>query len=154
MSDDPIKPKWMEGFVPQKGGRKDWVRGMPSPNPRGRPRGVLDKRQKLAQALGDDGPEVVRVVVEAALAGDMTAAGLVLSRVAPPLKAAAETVQFKLTPDRPMSEQAAEVVAAVADGQLDADTAKTVLSCLQTVANVRAVELLEERVVKLEGAQP
>lgn len=155
MSDQLEQPPWMQGFVPDdRKGSVKWKPGMRSPNPKGRPVGIIDKRQRLAQALGDDGPEVVRVVVQAALAGDMTAAGLVLSRVAPPLKASAEKVEFKLSPDRPMSEQASEVVLAVAEGELDAETAKTILSCIQTVANIRAVELLEDRVIKLEGAQP
>jgi len=62
-----------------------WVPGMKSPNPAGRPKGTLSKRDRVAQALNDDAPDVVRKVIEAALAGDMTAAGLVLSRIVPPI---------------------------------------------------------------------
>ncbi len=40
-----------------------WTKGMPSPNPRGRPPGVLDKRTRVTQALADDAPAVARVVI-------------------------------------------------------------------------------------------
>ena len=71
----------MKGFTPSPvppGGR--WQKGQ-SGNPAGRPKGALSKRDKIAQALSDDGPAVARVVIDAALSGDMQAAGLVLSRV-------------------------------------------------------------------------
>lgn len=153
MSDDVQQPEWMKGFTPKTGGRKGWVPGMKSPNPRGRPKGIVDKRSRLLHALRDDGPEIARVVIDAALNGDMQAAALVLNRIAPPLKAKSENVQFELSPDKPLGEQAAQVVNAVAQGDIDPETAKTVLSCLQSVAGIKAVELLEERVLKLEGTQ-
>jgi hypothetical protein len=43
-----------------------WVKGMKSPFPAGRPKGSLSKRDKIAQALNEEGPAVARVVVESA----------------------------------------------------------------------------------------
>ncbi|MBS1832580.1 MAG: hypothetical protein JST65_07705 [Acidobacteria bacterium] len=130
---------------------RKWVKGMPSPNPRGRPPGVIDKRTKVTQALADDAPEVARVVVEAALAGDVQAANLVLSRVAPALKQQAERVQFELDGSRPLAEQAHQILLAVSEGKLDAETARTLIGCIQSVASVRAVEELEHRIILLEA---
>jgi hypothetical protein len=130
---------------------RKWVKGMPSPNPRGRPPGVLDKRTKVTQALADDAPEVARVVIDAALAGDMQAANIVLSRVAPALKQQAERVEFELDPNRPLSEQAHQILLAVSTGKLDAETARTLIGCIQSVASVRAVEELETRIILLEA---
>lgn len=83
-----VEPEWMKGFQPKPAakGNPSWVKGGRSPNPSGRPKGVLDKRTKVTQALADDAPAIVRVVVDAALEGDMQAAGLVLSRIAPILR--------------------------------------------------------------------
>lgn len=128
-----------------------WVKGMPSPNPRGRPPGVLDKRTKVTQALADDAPAIARVVIDKALEGDMQAANIVLSRVAPALKQQAERVQFELDAARPLAEQAHQILVAVSEGRLDAETARTLIGCIQSVANVRAVEELEHRIILLEA---
>jgi len=130
-----------------------WAPGMKSPNPAGRPKGIVDRRQKLQAAFADDAPAIARVVVEAALAGDMQAANIALSRVAPPLKAQSERVQFELSPDRPLSEQAHQILVAVSEGKLDGETARTLIGCVQSVAGIRAVEELEQRIVVLEMRQ-
>src|SRR5690606_39812866 len=97
----PAQPDWMQGFVPapqKRKGNPKWVKGGPSPNPAGRPRGVLDKRTKVSQALADDAPAIARVVIDAALEGDMQAASLVLSRIAPTLRAQSQPVSFDFDP--------------------------------------------------------
>lgn len=99
----------------------------------------------------DDAPAIARVVIDAALEGDMQAASLVLSRVAPALKQQAERVQFDLSPDVPLSEQARQILQAVADGKVDSETAKTLIGCIQSVANISAVEELEARLAALES---
>lgn len=143
----------MQGYVPEPsppGGR--WPKGV-SGNPAGRPKGSGSKRDRIAQALNDDGPQVARVVVDAALAGDMTAAGLVLSRLLPPMRAQAERVQFELSPDVPLSAQAQEILLAVSEGKLDADTARILIGCIQSVAGIKATEELEQRILILEARQ-
>jgi hypothetical protein len=130
-----------------------WVPGMKSPNPAGRPKGIVDRRQKLQAAFADDAPAIARVVVAAALEGDMQAANIALARVAPPLRAQAERVEFELSPDRPLSEQAAQILLAVSEGKLDAETARTLIGCIESVGRVRAVEDLESRIIILEAKQ-
>lgn len=128
-----------------------WVRGMKSPNPRGRPPGIVDRRQKLQSAFADDAIAIVKIVIAKALEGDMQAANIALARIAPPLKAQAERVQFELEPDAPLSDQAQQVLQAVSEGKLDAETGKLLVGCIQSVANIKAVEELEERIIILEG---
>ena len=130
-----------------------WAPGMKSPNPGGRPKGIVDRRQKLHNAFADEAPAVARVVLDAALAGDMTAANICLARVSPPLKAQSERVQFELSPDRPLSDQAHQILVGVSEGKLDAETARTLIGCIQSVAGIRAVEDLENRIIILEARQ-
>ncbi|MBP6013152.1 MAG: hypothetical protein KBA31_13075 [Alphaproteobacteria bacterium] len=132
-----------------KGGR--WAPGMPSPNPSGRPKGIVDKRQKLQNAFADDGVAIVKVVIGKALEGDMQAANIALARIAPPIKAQAERVQFELSSDVPLSEQAGQILAAVADGKVDAETGRILIGCIQSVAGIKAVEELEQRLIVLEA---
>lgn len=146
------QPEWLKGFKPApKKGNPAWVRGGPSPNPKGRPVGILDRRTKVTQALADDAPAIARMVVEAALAGDIQAAGMVLARVAPPLKQQAERVEFQLDPARSLAEQAQQILFAISEGRLDAETGKTLIGCIQSLSGIRAVENLEERIVLLEA---
>jgi len=124
---------------------------MKSPNPRGRPAGILDRRQKLQKAFADDAVAIAKVVIEAAKGGDMQAASIALARLAAPLRAQAERVEFELDLHRPLSEQANQILVAVSEGKLDAETGKTLIGCIQSVAGIRAVEDLEGRIVLLEA---
>lgn len=141
-------PEWMQGFEPKPAA---WVPGMKSPNPSGRPKGLVDRRQKLQNAFADDAVAIVRIVIGKALEGDMQAANIALARIAPPLKAQAERVQFELAPDVPLSAQAAQVLQAVAEGKVDAETARVLIGCLESVSGIRATEELEQRIIMLEA---
>lgn len=130
-----------------------WVKGMPSPNPNGRPVGVLDKRSRVTKALMEDAPAVARVVLDAAKDGDIQAAALVLSRVAPMLKAQLEPVQFDFDPAAPITSQIEAVLAGIAGGAVPVDVGKQIIDAIGTLSNARAVESLEERIVILEARQ-
>jgi hypothetical protein len=130
---------------------RPWERNGPSPNPKGRPPGIVDKRQKLQKAFADDAPAIARVVIEKALTGDMQAANICLARVAPPLKQQAERVQFELDPDRPLAAQASQILVAVSEGKVDAETGRTLIGCISAVAGIKAVEELEGRIQMLEA---
>ena len=127
-----------------------WQKGV-SANPAGCPKGIIDKRPKLQNAFSDDAVAIAKVVIGKALEGDMQAANIALSRIAPPLRPQAERVQFELRDDVPLSPQARQILQAVADAKVDADSAKLLISCIQSVAGIRAVEELEERLTLLEA---
>jgi hypothetical protein len=132
-------------------GNPNWRKGMKSPHPTGRPPGIIDRRQKLQNAFADDAVAIAKVVVEAAKGGDMQAASIALARLAAPLRAQSERVEFALDPHRSLSEQAAQILVAVSEGKLDADTGRTLIGCVQSVAGIRAIEELEGRIVLLEA---
>ncbi len=127
-----------------------WERGGPSPNPRGRPPGIVDKRTRVSQALLDDAPAVARVVVDAALEGDMQAASLVLSRIAPILRGQMEKVAFEFDATAPVTRQVEQVLAAVARGQVAPDVGKQIIDAVQALSTIRATEELEARLAALE----
>ncbi|WP_312784451.1 DUF5681 domain-containing protein [Brevundimonas sp.] len=127
-----------------------WERGGPSPNPKGRPPGIVDKRTRVSQALLDDAPAVARVVVDAALEGDMQAASLVLSRIAPVLRGQMEKVAFEFDTTAPVARQVEQVLAAVARGQVAPDVGKQIIDAVQALSTIRATEELEARLAALE----
>lgn len=126
---------------------------MPSPNKNGRPRSIVDKRTRVTQALMDDAPKVARVVIDAALAGDVQAAGLVLSRGAPALRAQTERVEFDFDASASVTEQAEAVLQAIADGKVAPDVGKQILDGISTLYGIKQIAELEARLQALEDNQ-
>jgi hypothetical protein len=85
-----------------------------SGNPAGKPKGSRHRITLLAEKLmQDDAEQVVRAVVTAAKSGDMTAARLVLDRIAPPRKGRPVHVPL---PEMTSAGDVAAAVSAVANG--------------------------------------
>lgn len=156
-AENVTRPNWMDGFKPDPDaptvGNPDWRKGMKSPNPAGRPRGVIDKRLRVTKMLQDDADKVVRVVIDAALDGDIAAAGIVLSRIAPPIKAQSEKVEFEFDATAPMTQQVQHVLQGIADGKVPADTAKEIISAIASLAGIKQIDELESRIKRLESTQ-
>src|SRR5690242_14300920 len=120
---------------PDNSGRKQDGKFRPgkSGNPAGKPKGTRHTATQLAEKLmEDDIGNVVQAVLMAAQSGDMTAARLVLDRIAPPRKGRA----IKL--DLPVIETAADVVAALSktvtamgEGEITPDEAATVAGVIE-----------------------
>lgn len=93
-----------------------------SGNPKGRPPSLLNTQ--LRKELEADSRQILQQVVEAAKAGDMQAAKIILDRVLPPLKAVAPPVQIDgLGTSTSALEQAQLVLGATGQGSLAPDLA-------------------------------
>jgi hypothetical protein len=103
--------------------------------------------------LNEEGLDVVRVVLDAAKAGDMVACGHVLSRIAPNLRSKSQTVEFDFDPELPIGKQVEQVLAAVAAGQVPPDVGQTIVAMITNLASVRATEDLEARIIQLEAKE-
>lgn len=130
----------------------EWQKGMSSPNPLGRPVGIVDKRSRVHKAFEGVGEEIAQVVVEKARGGDMQAANIVLQRISPTLKQRGERVKFALDATQPLARQSAAVVQAVADGDLAPDEAQIVLQCLASHAALVQADEVQARLAALERA--
>ena len=79
-----------------------------SGNPAGKPKGVRNRATLMAEKLmQDDAEQVVRGVVEKAKQGDMTAAHLIIERIAPVRKGRPTTL------DLPDAKTSADLAAAI-----------------------------------------
>ena len=65
-----------------------------SGNPRGRPKGIKDRRVKYRELLEPHASELVKKAVELALAGDTTSLRLCLERIVPSIKSQDEPVKL------------------------------------------------------------
>lgn len=122
-----------------------------SGNPKGKPVGTRNKSNVIAAEFAKEGSAIAQAVIEKAKGGDMSAAALVLQRLSPPLRAAAEKVVFELDQMLPLTEQAKQIMAAVAQGRIDPDTGAMLVNCLDKVGNLKAVEELDARLAALEN---
>lgn len=152
----PETPEWLKAHqtdsnTKPKVGNPNWQRGMPSPNKAGRPRGIVDKRMRLNQALLNDAHAILRVVIANALEGDTAAATLALSKVMPNMKAQAERVQFDFNPKAPLTDQIEAVLGAIANGEVSADVGKQIIDAIAALGAMKQIDELEARLVALEG---
>lgn len=151
---DIVQPDWMRDYEPQPNTPpRGWLPGQ-SGNPKGRPPGSRNKKNVIAEEFAKDGSAVARVVVDAALAGDMQAANMVLSRISPALRSQAERVVFDFDATAPAVQQVEQVLAAIADGKVAPDVGRQIIEAIGSLSAVRAVEILEQRIAALEEKAP
>jgi hypothetical protein len=136
------------------GNQKPWqFKKGQSGNPAGKPKGARHKTTLLAEKLMQaDAEAIVKAVLDSAKGGDMTAARIVLDRIAPARRD--NPVAFEL----PKIESAADAVtaqtailSAVANGEITPGEAAEVSKLIDGF--VKAIELTEidERLKRLEG---
>jgi hypothetical protein len=130
---------------PAKPGR--WKPGETG-NPKGRPAGAGDVG-KLRAAIAEHLPARVDKLTAAALAGDVSAARLLLERIIPPIKAAEQAAIVALPGDT-LTEQGRAVVAAVAAGELAPGQGAALLAALGALAKLTEADELERRIAALE----
>ena len=114
-----------------------------SGNPTGRPKGARNQTTMAAEALMvKDAENVVRAVIEKATSGDMTAAKIILDRVAPDLP--------KVRTASDVAEAIANVIHEMASGTITPDEAASIAGVIEL--RRRAIETveLEERLTRLE----
>ena len=161
--DQAEKPAWLRGWQPAapkpkpekraRAGNPAWTPGMRSPNPAGRPKGIVDKRARLAQRMLADAEGIVSALIEKALDGDTGAASLILGRVLPSLRSQAEKVSFDFDATAPVVRQVEQVLAAIAAGAVAPDVGKQIIEAIGALSAIRATEELEARLAALEARQ-
>jgi hypothetical protein len=120
-----------------------------SGNPSGRPK---SESVALRESLATGAASVVKAVLEAAKAGDMTAARIVLDRILPPLKASAAHVSVNLPASFTPLDAGTAFLAAAASGELAPDIASSLVSAAGTLARVQEIQELADRLEALEKA--
>ncbi|MEZ5538345.1 MAG: DUF5681 domain-containing protein [Thiolinea sp.] len=132
-------------------GNPAWVKGGKSPNPSGRPKGAPTSQTQLAKLLKDRADDVVQTVVNAALAGDMQAANIVVSRIIPPLKSEAQKVTFQFDASQPLSKQVEQVLQAISEGKVAPDGGKQLIELIGSLGTIRQMDEYEARLKALEA---
>ncbi|MCC3246763.1 DUF5681 domain-containing protein [Methylocystis sp. WRRC1] len=124
-----------------------------SGNPAGKPKGARHKTTLLAEKLmQDDAENIVNAVLKAAHNGDMTAARIVLDRIAPPRRD--NLVRFTLPKIERASDAAtasAAILDAVAEGELTPAEAGEIVKLIEGFVKTLELTEIDERLKRLEG---
>lgn len=124
-----------------------------SGNPKGRPRGIQDKRQALRLLLEENSEPLIRKAIEMALLGDPQSIRLLIERLIPKAKQDVITMPIqidtleKLTSITNLGHQ---LIQAVCDGELTPDEGRTVGSLLEIQRKIIETNELSERIEALE----
>ena len=129
---------------------KPWAAGK-SGNPKGRPPGRGQSAQ-FREALAKRLPEVLQAVVDAAIAGDMQAARIILERTLPALKPLESTIEGMALPTGTLTQQARDILASVSRGEVAPGQAAQLVASIGAVAKIAEVDELTARIEALEKA--
>jgi hypothetical protein len=121
-----------------------------SGNPKGRPAGLPDRRRKFRELIQDAVPELIAKALELARAGDTAALRLLLDRAVPPIRAEAQVLNFPYSIGSTLSESGRAVLAAVAEGSMSPDSAKSLLEALGVQSRLIESDELVKRIEALE----
>ena len=124
-----------------------WKPGQ-SGNPKGRPTGTGEVA-KLRAAIAASVPAILQSLTDAAIAGDVQAAKVLLERVLPALKPA-EQAQAVNIPEGTLTDKGRAVLDAVATGGLAPGQGAALLTAIGTLARVAEIDELTERIKRLE----
>lgn len=120
-----------------------------SGNPKGRPKGIQDKRTALRALLEPHAEKLIKKAVDKALKGDMTAMRLCLERLVPPIKARDAPVAMGRL-EGSLVDQGRSVLAAVTAGSVSPDEASALMQAIAAQVRIVEVDALERRVAALE----
>ena len=126
-----------------------------SGNPKGRPRGSLNRTTLALRAImADQAEAVLQVLIDQAMTGDVTAARAILERLVPvaretPVDAGAVALPELSAATLPAA--VAAVVQAVASGSLTPGQGEKLVGMLQGFAKAVELQEIEQRIAALEA---
>ena len=120
-----------------------------SGNPAGRPKGIRDKRHRFSEAIESMIPDVLDSVFQKAVAGDMTAAKMLLDRSLPTKRPEQERVQISIKENTALN--ARDVLQGVFAGEVSPDVGASLLTAITGVLKAIEVEDLAKRIEALES---
>jgi hypothetical protein len=129
-----------------------WVKGQPSPNPKGMPPGIPTLVKALREAVEARQPELVDAFLNKAIAGNADAMRLIAERFAPASRTKFAPVAIPgLAEASTLREKVTAVQAALANGTLAADHAGAIIAGLKDAELALQVEAMREELASLRA---
>ena len=122
-----------------------------SGNPKGKPKGLADRRIRYRDLFVPHAEELVKKAIDLALSGDVQAIRLCIDRLVSAIKPTDEPLVLKHK-GVTLTQKGAEVLKAVADGKISPWQGQTLMNSIQVQTRVVEAEELSRRVDALETA--
>ena len=119
-----------------------------SGNPKGRPpnkTATILLRKAIVEAM----PEIIQMLIESVLSGDISAANSLLSRCVPVLKP--EAMPINLPVKKTLTEQGNEIIKATMSGKVPPDIGSGLITALASQAKLLEIDDMIKRIEILEG---
>ena len=120
-----------------------------SGNPKGRPRSEI---VALRKQISPQAEAIIQQVIDQALAGDLTAAKIVLDRILPPLKSVSAPVYIATKHGESIVQQAETILSAAVSGQISSDIAAQLIQSVANLGRIIENEELRDRIQALENS--
>ena len=127
-------------------------KGLPSPNPSGRPKGNATA-QKLRELIADDIGDIISVLKKQALAGDVASAKLLLERVVPALRSTSDPVILNTIEGDTLADTGRLVFNEISRGNIPISEGSMLITSLANQARIVEVTELERRISELESGK-
>ena len=127
-------------------------KGLPSPNPSGRPKGNATA-QKLRELIAEDLEGIIHTLKSLAKSGDVSAIKLIMDKVVPSLRPVSEAIVINSIPDDNTAEIGRLIIEATLRGELAPDVSSQLLAGLASQVRIEEYTLLEQRISQLEGSK-
>jgi len=125
-------------------------KGSPSPNKKGRPKGLGISAQ-IRKAISEKAPEIVDVLIAQALEGDAQAGLALLNKIVPNLKASNEPILFDINLGKGLYDTGDSIIKSIADGNVPLDSGAQLLSSLAALSKMQETDELAKRMDILEA---
>jgi hypothetical protein len=122
-----------------------------SGNPRGRPKGLPDRRNELRDLITPHVPELLGKAIELAKGGDVNALRLLLDRSVPPLKQASHARPFDLGDGKQLADLGRAILKAVSTGDLTPDIGRELIDALSAQCKLIEVDEIMRRLEAIEN---
>lgn len=126
-----------------------WKKGK-SGNPLGRPRGKENHSTIVRKLLQTYSEDIIKKVVELALAGDCAAIKLCLERLCPPLKTHDERNEIRLNQDDSLSLQGQKIIQAAINGEISPSDASAIMNGLAKLASLIEFNEMDKKLTAIE----
>jgi len=115
-------------------------------NPAGRPVGATP-RAKFRKLIDPDLPEILKAVVDAAKAGDMAAANIIVNRLIPTIKPSTEDMAIRATGT--LTQRGEAFISAMSTGKLSPEQTQLAMGALATQAKLIEQTDVAQRIAQL-----
>lgn len=118
-----------------------------SGNPNGRPAGKTPGA-KIRKAIEAQADSILQAVIDAAVAGDMTACKMLLDRITPTLKAQALPISVPVNDS--LTEQGNEIIKSIMEGHIPPDIGSQLITALSNQGKLVELQEITERLQHIE----